>query len=162
MDYSKGTDVQLCINEANAFYDVALYCAEIDRAAQAKQVLFASEAFYFFPAIINLSFSVELYLKALVQKYGIQYQKVHGIKGLYDDLPPIVKDTLAAKYQKKCPYPVSLTETLEVHDQAFIKWRYAFEPKNHSVVAYFDNLKIAADTIREVLVESETKNNNTN
>lgn len=151
MNHSNDKDIHLCINEANAFYDIALYCDGIDNAAQAKQLLFENEAFYFFPAIVNLSFAVELYIKALIKKCGNQYQNVHGMKILFEKLPPSIRDTLAVKFQKTCLYPVSLIDTLEIHDQASIKWRYAFETKNHYVEAYFDNLKTAADVIREEL-----------
>ena len=144
-------DIDLCTNEANAFFDIAGYCNDLDIKAQSSQVLFASDAFYFFPAIVNLSFAVELYLKSLIIKACGQYRKTHGLHQLFCQLPSVVQEDLSDRFSAQRQYPVSLSETLEIHDKAFEMWRYAFETKNSDVEACFDNLRTAAEVLREKL-----------
>ena len=43
------------------------------------------------PAVVNAAFACEMFLKALLMKYGISYSKEHSLVKLFDLLPSNVK-----------------------------------------------------------------------
>lgn len=151
MQSQQAHDMKLCLNEADAFFDIADYCNHIDIEAQSAPILFSYDAFYFFPAIVNLTLSTELYLKALIMKCCDSYPRVHGMIELFESLPEDIRVKLELSYSNAIKYDVTLYKTLQIHENAFVKWRYAFEPQNQDVVAYFENLKIAATIIRDYI-----------
>ena len=80
------------------------------------------EADLMIPAIVNITFSCELYLKEMLIKLGIRVPNNHLIKELFARLP--------IKYQteiKKNSGILSFELFIEEINNAFVKWRYAYE-----------------------------------
>ena len=84
IEYNCGIDEELCFNTADAFLDVGIYCNEYDKRAQAESILFACDAFYAIPAIVNIAFACELYLKALILRETSKPSRGHNLSALYD------------------------------------------------------------------------------
>ena len=143
-------DSRMCFNMANAFYDVGRFANEYDAEAQNATILFKCDAYYAFPAIVNLSFACELFLKVLLHQVGFD-SDIHGhhLDKLFCKLPKTTQELMSKRFAEECRYDVSLQQTLEIHAKAFENWRYAFEADKKNVEAYPDNLQLAAEVIRE-------------
>ena len=62
MDMSK--DLQ--INTAIAFLDIGSYANDLDRDFSRQSMQFKSDAYYAIPSLVNLAFSCEIFLKAIL------------------------------------------------------------------------------------------------
>ena len=144
-------DVQLCLDMADAFFRIGTYANSLDIEAQSSAILFRCDAFYTFPAVMNLAFACELYLKAICIKNGVSFDKSHALDRLFSDLPDAIRKQLSDNFEAKVKYKVSFKETIENHSNAFIRWRYAYEDKNRDVEAYPDNLLLATEILREYI-----------
>jgi CRISPR/Cas system-associated endonuclease Cas3-HD len=143
-------DFQFCFDMANAFYDVGKLSNEYDREKSNSSILFKGEAYYAFPAIVNLAFACELYLKALLCKKGYKAGfHTHELDQLFCMLPIAVQNHLSTDFSAKCSYSVPLFQTLKTHSKAFEKWRYAYEGDKRNVEAYPDNLQLAAEVMKD-------------
>lgn len=116
--YDKGPDkIQLAINTfklANKYFEAAkLLLKNID----------------LMPVVLsNISFSCELYLKALLYGYNIGFDDIHGLKDLYNKLPEEVKDYIASNIaidNREREFPLCLSE----QNKAFVVYRYINEAK---------------------------------
>lgn len=76
--------------------------------------------FYGTQFFVNGSFSVELYLKALLLFDGIKVPATHNLKSLYNHLSKVRKKEL----KRLCPKMISY---LNEQKDFFIKWRYRHE-----------------------------------
>lgn len=139
-------DSQLCFDMANAFYEIGRLANDYDAKAQKATILFKSDAYYAFPAIVNLSFACELYLKALLIQSGhSSIIRSHFLDKLFSMLPKSIQGKMEEEFATRCQYPVTLQQTLEIHSKAFEKWRYAYEADKENIEAYPDNLQLAAE-----------------
>ncbi len=88
---------------------------------------------YLVPMLVNGAFSVELTLKAILTKQGIEYKNEHNLKVLFDKLPLNIQNELWDYLEKKKPEYADTqkreTELIIMSD-AFVKWRYCFEGKS--------------------------------
>lgn len=157
IEYNCGIDEELCFNTADAFLDVGMYCNEYDKRAQAESILFACDAFYAIPAIVNIAFACELYLKALILRETSKPSRGHNLSALYDKIPTPIRNIVENQFENKCKNPVSLLETLEIHKNSFDNWRYIHEHKNKDSEAYLDNLILAAEVLRNELERKKLK-----
>lgn len=149
--YNCDINEELRRNTANAFLNVGIYCNKYDKQIQTESILFSCDAFYAIPAIVNIAFACELYLKALIVRETNKPAIGHDLAALYDQIPPSIRNVVENQFKNKCKYPVSLSETLEMHKKAFENWRYIFEGKNKESEAYPDNLILAAEVLRDEL-----------
>lgn len=145
-------DATFCKNIADSYLQTAIYCNELDRTAAHQNILFTSDAYFAIPAITNMAFSCELFLKAirmLTSPDGAQ--KGHHLSGLYEDLTAQQKNTLEVIFKKYCPHEtVTFESTIKHHCKAFEEWRYVYENgKLQTPDAYIDNLLAAAMTLQE-------------
>ena len=84
----------------------------------------------FVPKLVNGAFAVELTLKAILNKYGIKYDKEHNLKVLFDKLPSNIQvDFWKYLISKKPEYAdkEKRENELIIMSNAFVKWRYCFE-----------------------------------
>jgi hypothetical protein len=72
------------------------------------------------PAVVNLAFSSELYLKYIIAKEGVP-RKGHELDKLFELLDPATQNEIinATSYNKD-----RFKEQLERHSNAFVDWRY--------------------------------------
>lgn len=96
------------------------------------------EVRFTFPYAINITFACELYLKILTDKSKGSYETGHSIFTIYDNLSPIDKNNILAKYNKtSISKNLDLTTILNAEGNSFIDWRYAFENTNLSFTYSF-------------------------
>lgn len=151
MDMSK--DLQ--INTAIAFLDIGSYANDLDRDFSRQSMQFKSDAYYAIPSLVNLAFSCEIFLKAILNISNVEYGKTHSLCDLYNKLPDVAKAQLNIAFKDRCAYPVSFEETMKVHSNTFPDFRYIFEEKNKLAYGYPDNLQLAAEVMRDLLHDIE-------
>lgn len=147
----KHGSVELCINIADALLSVGKEYNNRDKAWQTSPILPVSEAFWAIPAVINIAFACELYLKGLGLAFNTQKDGVlstHDLKDLFDDLPQEIQVQAEKEYESRTSYPITLLQTLEQHAHSFDCWRYIYEPENQKSEAYIDNLLLAAEVLK--------------
>ena len=115
----KADKVKLAINSydlANKYFDAA--------------TLLFKKSFEFMPVVLtNISFSCELYLKALLHGYGIGFGNTHGLKNLFDKLPNDIRDYIAQNIaidNREKEFVLCLAE----QNEAFVTYRYMNEVKS--------------------------------
>ncbi|MBP5606064.1 MAG: HEPN domain-containing protein [Ruminiclostridium sp.] len=85
---------------------------------------------FFVPKIVNGAFAVEVILKAILTEQGIDYDKEHNLKVLFDKLPQNLQEEFWEYLCSKKPEYTDVEKRdkeLVIMSDAFIKWRYSFE-----------------------------------
>lgn len=94
----------------------------------AAKLLF-DKSFEYMPVVLaNIAFSCELYLKALLHGYNIDFGNTHGLKDLFEKLPDHIKDYIAqniAIKNRDTEFALCLAE----QNEAFVTYRYMNEAK---------------------------------
>ena len=137
------------------FSDCADFCM---RAQQERKTL---SYFYVDPGIVNAAFSCEVFLKLLLHLEQINYKKEHGLKQLFEILPPKTKEAVKHKTAEKCGHWNDTwgREILPQISDAFIKWRYIYETdwsKNAAIHIDISYLLAFRDALRSIC-ENELK-----
>lgn len=116
--FDRNTDKQaLCKNfykSASLYYDAARYLlVNLDLMPV---------------TLSNIAFSCELFLKAILYGFGIDFNNTHGLKNLFELLPKsertYIANNIAIKDREK-EFPLCLNE----QNSAFIEYRYMCEAK---------------------------------
>lgn len=133
-----------------------------DKNALAKSALKNADEFYIGAGLIfkqsplefmevvsvNLAFSCELYLKAMLYELDVDFGKTHRISDLYKLLPKNqkkrIKESVHFQYHKKVKFELILEEISE----AFVFLRYAHERK--AIVINWDALSSISTAIMQV------------
>ena len=105
---------------------------------RAAQILFSNRGFIVYMPVIltNIAFSCELYLKALLHGYNIDFGNTHELKDLFDKLPDSIKEYVAeniAIENREREFPLCLKE----QNSAFTTYRYMNEVKSISANPQF-------------------------
>lgn len=116
------------------------------------------------PALtVNRSFACELLLKSLYVVNGLDYEKMHKLKDLYDGLPKETIEALEHRYYIKCEEKLTknnnlqlrkIDECLEAYDNAFVDWRYYFENKSKSLCVSWVDLEILTDVLCDIIKDN--------
>jgi hypothetical protein len=148
-------DADFCRNAANAYLQTAIYCNEVDKIAASQTIQFVDQAFFAIPAITNVAFACELFLKAIgLQTNPSGALKGHTLSTLYEDLESQQRADLEGIFSRHCTFKsVTLESTLRKHSRVFENWRYIYENEkntNSSVCeVYIENLFSAAISLRD-------------
>ena len=148
-------DANFCKNVANAYLQTAIYCNEVDNNAKRQTLQFVSQSFFSIPAIMNVAFACELFLKAICLYTNPDGSlKGHYLSDLYEDLTASQKTELEKIFRSHCLFePITLESTLKKHYRVFEDWRYIYEnekvtnPSAYEV--YIDDLLDAAISLKE-------------
>lgn len=106
------------------------------------------------PVILsNVSFSCELYLKALLFGYEIDFGNTHGLKNLFDKLPLNIKEYISRNIDidnREREFELCLAE----QNEAFVTYRYMNEVKSIAanprfLFAFAHILKYVYETLTE-------------
>jgi len=110
-------DLHLLINNARAFKKSA------DRSLEEKPLPNGQIEFLVVPAVVNLAFSIELYLKFLLVKNNISARS-HDLSELFNNLDSITQQKIinSTSYDEN-----EFKSLLSKHKKAFIEWRYLHE-----------------------------------
>ena len=110
-------ELQLLRHNASAFKKSA------ERNLEQRPLTNGKIEFFIVPAIVNLAFSVELYLKFLLGNNKTPIKK-HELLDLFNMLDPSMKQDII----KLTRYDISEFELLlKEHSTAFVEWRYLHE-----------------------------------
>lgn len=111
------------VYQAKAFYNAFIALEQISDPVDDPMLLLI-------PRIVNGAFAAEITLKAILTEQGINYDKEHILKVLFDKLPRnIQNDFWEFLCSKKPEYSdvEKRDKELVIMSDAFIKWRYSFE-----------------------------------
>jgi hypothetical protein len=80
------------------------------------------------PFVVNLTFSIELYLKTLARAHGVELTG-HELPSLLDGLPTTAVDAVEAAAKAATPAGTLQTVRTSLDDLkgVFIQWRYVYE-----------------------------------
>lgn len=149
--------INRCVSSASIFFT---------EGQRLLETMYTNSIFFFkysiAPCAVNLAFSCELYLKALIaqENNGI-IRKGHDLIELFDQLDPVTKYKIRVKYNSSkpstCNSPAqsarkSFDDCLILHKDSFKQWRYYFE-KGQSISFEPVSLYCFANSIRQVYEE---------
>lgn len=113
----------ILVYQAKSFYNAYIALEQINRADDQGPLLIA-------PIIVNGAFSVELALKAILEKNQIEYGKEHNLFVLYSLLPESFQSELFNHLVEKAPEYENAKkcfDELVLISNAFVDWRYVYE-----------------------------------
>ena len=99
------------------------------------------------PCIINMSFSLELYLKFLLEIEKINKTRTHEIAILYNKLPNNIKGKVSNNVRSYQEFEDSLKEI----SNAFEEWRYDYEKEKLSID--IDKINKAITIFRDLIIK---------
>ncbi len=136
-------ELQLLRNNASAFKKSA------ERSLEPRQLINGQIEFYVVPAVVNLAFSIELYLKYLLTKNKKQC-KSHELLDLFNSLDSTVKQEIIklTEYDEE-EFKILLSK----HTGVFVKWRYLNE-KNESINVDIEFMKKLIDSVESIVNRS--------
>lgn len=113
------------------------------------------------PAVLcNISFSCELFLKAILYGFGIDFKNTHGLKNLFEKLPENEQSFIKKSFIKNNILMENTEEEfmrcLAEQNEAFTQYRYMCEAK--SIVCNY-NFLFAFAHILNFVYESLVKEN---
>lgn len=114
------------VYEAKAFYNAYIRLEELNRECPDKMLLYI-------PMLVNGAFSIEITIKAILFKRGIEYGKEHNLLILFEMLPKSIQDEIWSHLAEKAPEYADQkrrTDELTLISNAFVDYRYIFEGKN--------------------------------
>lgn len=120
MNKSTG-NFRLAVAEANTFFEAACWCEE-------KNLDLDMVSPYLFPFAVNMSFAIEIYMKAIMIFHSStdEFIKGHHLDELFAHLPADVQIKIEDEFNKR-KIIHDLKFTLQNHRDAFQEWRYCFE-----------------------------------
>jgi len=87
--------LSLAIINANSFYEAGLAAREDDKE---EDLSVSDMLFKAIPATVNFCFSAELFLKAIISQFGLEFDKTHNLRKLFDVLPSGLQKGLGVAY----------------------------------------------------------------
>lgn len=122
--------------QAIYFQDTCAYLMQYEHRRKKTE-----RPFTLIPYVVNSAFCIELYLKALSAKHGKPIKREHKLLKLYRELPESAVADIAASVDQAAresqfeESPDVVAYLTELND-AFVKWRYAFESKQLGAVRH--------------------------
>ena len=127
----------------------SFYRLAVQYYAAARFILFNQE--WIPVAMTNVAFSCELFLKAILYGYDIDFKSIHGLEALFKMLPQKEQDYIAnniAIENREREFHICLHE----QDKAFVEYRYMCEAKSMTgnpkfLFAFADILKFVYESL---------------
>lgn len=139
----KKGDLQLLRDNAGAFKKSA------ERSLEQRPSPNGQIESFIVPAVVNLAFSIELYLKFLLAKNETP-SRGHKLLALFDSLDSTTKQEIIdlTNYDKD-----EFESLLSKHTEAFVEWRYLHE-RTVSIGAVLEFMKKLVDCVESVVNRS--------
>ncbi len=133
-------ELQLLRNNANAFKKSA------ERSLEKRPLPNGQIESLLIPAVVNLAFSIELYLKYLLAKNKKQCRG-HKLLDLFNSLDLTVKQEIikCTEYDEE-----KFEKLLNEHTEAYVKWRYSHE-QNENIDAQIEFMKKLMDCVESIV-----------
>ena len=134
---------QLLRNNASAFKKSA------ERSLEKRPLPNGQFESFMVPAVVNLAFSIELYLKFLLAKNKTPHRG-HKLLDLFDSLDSTIKQEIIdlTNYDKD-----EFELLLSKHTEAFVEWRYIHE-KNVSINVDLKFMRKLIDCVESIVNRS--------
>lgn len=87
--------------------------------------------YYAYPLSVNAALSCELFIKSLLNLEGTEYGRVHSLSDLFSKLSYDIK-TKIEKLFSTSGFKDSAEELVKTYNNAFVEWRYPFDPENET------------------------------
>ena len=177
-------NVNMAIRSASAFQDLANSFIEPARNIEpekAKQYLFDNFG-RLIASATNISFAIEIYLKAIISHFGSEPKNIHDLLKLFNSLPNKVGSELESIFNESPKSNIGkvgcfhlrsnpgmdvsnkkfdLKSILSSSKDAFVTWRYLYESKEGEekgdAVFEFHSLELFASILKEYII-GELKN----
>ncbi len=115
---------QYFYNQAWRFMKCAERCMGTENDDGSIQIIGGRYPTLSTPTMVNAAFSCEVFLKAILILFSIDYKKGHGLRYLYELLP----NEEYKEYLKIAPSSgQTFEEELDAHSEDFVAWRYYME-----------------------------------
>jgi HEPN domain-containing protein len=139
----KTVELQLLRNNASAFKKSA------ERSLEQRPFPNGQIEFFIVPAVVNLAFSIELYLKFLLAKNETP-SRGHKLLALFDSLDSTIKQEIIdlSDYDKD-----EFESLLSKHTEAFVEWRYVHE-RNVSINVDLKFMRKLIDCVESIVNRS--------
>jgi len=137
-------ELQLLRNNASAFKKSA------ERSLEQRPSPNGQIEFFIVPAVVNLAFSIELYLKFLLAKNETPDSTDHNLSKLFDLLDSTIQQEIIdlADYDKD-----EFELLLSKHTEAFVEWRYIHE-RNVSINVDLKFMRKLIDCVESIVNQS--------
>ena len=87
--------------------------------------------YYAYPLSVNAALSCELFIKSLLTLEGTEYGRVHYLSDLFSMLSDDIKERVEKEFSIS-ESKETVEELVKTYNNAFIEWRYPFDPENDS------------------------------
>ena len=136
-------ELQLLRNNASAFKKSA------ERSLEQRPSPNGQIEFFIVPGVVNLAFSIELYLKFLLAKNETP-SRGHKLLALFDSLDSTIKQEIIdlTDYDKD-----EFESLLSKHTEAFVEWRYIHE-RNVSINVDIKFMRKLIDCVESIVNRS--------
>ena len=136
-------ELQLLRNNASAFKKSA------ERSLERRPLPNGQIESLIVPAVVNLAFSIELYLKFLLTKNKKQCRG-HKLLDLFNSLDSTVKQEIIklTEYDEE-EFKILLSK----HTEAFVEWRYFYE-RNENINVNIEFMKKLIDCVESIVNRS--------
>ena len=140
----KKVELQLLRNNASAFKKSA------ERSLEQRPFPNGQIEFFIVPAVVNLAFSIELYLKFLLAKNETPDSTDHNLSKLFDLLDSTIQQEIIdlTDYDKD-----EFESLLSKHTEAFVEWRYIHE-RNVSINVDLKFMRKLIDCVESIVNQS--------
>ncbi len=111
------------VYEAKSFYNAFIALEKLYLDGETNML-------FFIPMLVNGAFSVEITLKAILYKNGIEYEKEHNLLNLFNMIPDSLKLEIMGHVREEAPDYEEIeqfAEELMLSSYAFEDWRYPCE-----------------------------------
>lgn len=152
----RGTPGHAIFSIAQQFATMARYIYDRDLARSPRNMSAAV------PFVVNVTFAIELYLKALLSQHGVKPGKVHVLVDLFDQLPRAARDAVAraippAAASWRLSADRDFRADVAALNDVFVDWRYCYERRELGPV-YVPPMLFVAVALHEAFREVDIKN----
>lgn len=136
-------DFRLAVAEGNTFFEAACWC-------EGKNLDLDMVSPYLFPFAVNMTFAIEVYMKAIMIYYSPGKESVRGhyLDDLFQQLPQDVRNRIEIDFHKS-KIIHDLNFTLTRHRDAFQVWRYAFENTGKDLEIHSSDIGRLANCLKD-------------
>ena len=132
--------------EADCFYEIGMNAFDkMEKAFDDDTSIL--EKMYFLPAIVNISFACELYLKSFLND-----TTGHDLKTLFDKQEDIIKEVIKSILGSKMENysDIRFEQRLNNIKDVFITWRYYYESNKDGLCLDIEFLKLFAKVLHNL------------
>jgi hypothetical protein len=113
-----------------------------------------SPGYAYAPFVVNMTFSLELYLKTLARVHGAALSRKHKLLDLYEELPVDARLAVTKAISKALANEETVVHNLRNLNDAFTQWRYLYEPSDQTKMIEPHSAIWVAGVLQQACLES--------